>query len=41
MMLSCVDVSGAESKVWCWKEHNCIGTRNVRSMSQGELDIVR
>ena len=28
-------------KVWCCKEQNCIGTRNVRSMNQGKLDMVK
>ena len=30
-----VDVSGGETKVWCYKEQYCIGTWNVRSMNQG------
>ena len=34
-----VDVSGGESKVRCCKEQYCIGTWNVRSMNQGELDM--
>ena len=38
---SIVDVSGGESKVWCWKEQFCIGTWNVRSMNQGNLDAVK
>ena len=38
---SAVDVSGGESKVWCSNEWYCRGTWNVRSMNQGELDIVR
>jgi len=36
-----VDVSGGESKVQCYKEQYCIGTCNVRSMSQGKLDVVK
>ena len=39
--LPVVDVSGDESKVQCCKEKPCIGTSNVRSMNQGELDMVR
>ena len=35
---SVVDVSGGESKVWCYKEQYCIETWNVRSMNQGKLD---
>ena len=34
-------MSGGESKVqWC-KEQYCVGTRNVRSMNQGKLDVVK
>ena len=36
-----VDVSGGESKVWCYKEQYCIGTGNVRSMNQGKLEAVK
>ena len=36
-----VDVTGDESKVWCSKEQYCIGTWNIRSMSQGKLDMVK
>ena len=36
-----VDVSGDWSKVWCYKEQYCIGTRNVRSMNQGKLEVVK
>ena len=36
-----VDVSGGESKFWCYKEQYCIGTWNVRSMNQGKLNVVR
>ena len=35
-----VDVTGDESKVWCCKEQYCIGTWNVRSMSQSKLEVV-
>ena len=38
---SVVDVSGGESKIQCCKEQYCIGTWNVRSMSQGKLDVVK
>ena len=36
-----VDVTGDRSKVWCYKEQYCIGTWNVRSMSQGKLEVVK
>ena len=36
-----VDVTGDGSKVQCCKEQYCIGTWNVRSMSQGKLEAVR
>ena len=36
-----VDVSGGESKVWCYKEQYCIGTGNVRYMNQGNLKVVK
>ena len=35
-----VNESGGE-KVWCGKEQCCIGIWNVRSMNQGELDVVK
>ena len=35
-----VDVSGGESKVRCCKEQYCTGTWNVRSMNQGQLEVV-
>ena len=38
---SVVDVSGGESKVWCYKEQYCIGTWNVKSMNQGKLDMIK
>ena len=38
---SAVDVSGDESKIWCYKEQYCIGTWNVNSMNQGKLDVVK
>ena len=36
-----MDVPGGESKVQCCKEQYCIETWNVRSMSQGKLDVVK
>ena len=33
--------SGGESTVRCYKEQYCIGTWNVRSMSQGKLEVVK
>ena len=36
-----VDVTGDRSKVRCCKEQYCIGTRKVRSMNQGKLDMVK
>ena len=36
-----MDVAGGGNKVWCCKEHYCIGTWNVRSMNQGKLDMVK
>ena len=36
-----VDVTGDGSKVQCCKEQYCIGTWNVRSMSQGKLEVVK
>ena len=38
---SVVDVSGGESKVWCYKEQYCIGNWNVRSMNQGKLEVIQ
>ena len=38
---SIVDVSGGESKVHCYKQQYCIGTRSVRSINQGKLDMVK
>ena len=35
-----VDVTGDGNKVQCYKEQYCIGTWNVRSMSQGKLNVV-
>ena len=36
-----MDVTGDGSKVQCCKEYYCIGTRNVRSMNQGKLEVVK
>ena len=36
-----VDVTSDRSKVQCCKEQYCIGTRNVRSMNQGKLEVVK
>ena len=38
---SAVDVTGDRSKVRCCKEQYCIGTWNVRSMNQGNLEVVK
>ena len=38
---SFLGVSGGESKVWHCKEQYFLGTWNVRSMNQGELDVVK
>ena len=35
-----VDVTGDRSKVRCYKEQYCIGTWNVRSMDQGNMEVV-
>ena len=36
-----MDLTGDRSKVRCCKEQYCIGTRNVRSMNQGKLEVVK
>ena len=36
-----VGVTGDGSKVRCCKEQYCIGTWNVRSMNQGNLEVVK
>ena len=36
-----VDVTGETSKVRCRKEQYCLGTRSVRSMNHGKLEVVR
>ena len=38
---SVVDETGDGSKVHCCKEQYCIGTWNVRFMSQGKLEVVK
>ena len=38
---SVVDVTGDGSKVRCCKEQYCIGTWNVRSMNQSNLEVVK
>ena len=35
------DVAGDRSKVRWYKEQYCIGTWNVRSMSQDKLEVVK
>ena len=34
-------MSGGKSKVQSYREQYCIGTWNVRSMSQGKLDVFK
>ena len=36
-----VDGTGDGSKVQCYKEQYCLGTWNVRSMSQGKLEVAK
>ena len=36
-----MDVTDNRSKVQCCKEQYCIGTWNVRSMNQGQLEVVK
>ena len=36
-----MDVTGDGSKVECCKQQHCKGTRNVRSMNQGKLEVVK
>ena len=36
-----LDGTGDRRKVRCCKEQYCIGTWNVRSMSQGKLEVVK
>ena len=35
-----VDVTGDRTKIWCCKEQYCIGTWNVRSTNQGNLEVI-
>ena len=35
-----MDMTGDGSKVRCCKEQYCIGTWNVRSMNQGNLEVI-
>ena len=36
-----VDVTGDGSKVQCCKEQYCIGTWNVKSMNQGQMEVIK
>ena len=36
-----IDVTGDRSKVWHYKEQYCIGTRNVRSINKGKLEVIK
>ena len=36
-----VDMTGDGSKVQCFKEQDCIGIWNVRSMNQGKLELIK
>ena len=36
-----MDVTGDRSKVRCYKEQCYIGTWNIRSMNQGQLEVVK
>ena len=36
-----MDVTGDESKVWCFKKQYCIRTWNVRCTYQGNLEVVK
>ena len=36
-----MDVTSDRSKVQCCKDQHCIGTRNVRFMNQGKLEVVK
>ena len=36
-----VDVTGDRSKVRCYKDQCGIGTRNVRSINEGKLELVK
>ena len=34
-------MTGDRSKAQCCKEQYCIGTRNIRSVNQGKLEVVK
>ena len=36
-----MDVTGDGSKVQCFKEQDCLGIWNVRSMNQGKLEVIK
>ena len=36
-----LDMTGDGSKVQCYQEQYCVGTQNVRSMNQDELEVVK
>ena len=36
-----MEETGEGSKVQCYKEQYCTGTRSVRSMNQGKLEVVK
>ena len=36
-----MDVTGDRSKFLCSKEQHCIGTWNLRSMNQGQLEVIK
>ena len=36
-----MDVTGDRSKARCCKEQYCTGTWNVRSMNQGNLEVIK
>ena len=36
-----MDMTGDRSKIRCCKEQYCIGTWNVRSMNQGNLEVAK
>ena len=38
---SVMDVTADGCKAWCCKEQCCIGTWNVRSMNQGQLEVIK
>ena len=36
-----VNRTGDRSKIQCFKEQYCIGTWNIRSMNQGNMEVVK